>query len=561
LIGQEDVQRQSHIPYLLLVCALLIVGCSSATPHAQIPAGPGVAVRSISRALAANPQQCSDAFVAHTLDHTTTVGSSVVAVYAANGAGLALGDLDGDGRDDIVLANIGGPNTILWNEGALRFRAEPLGQGGARGVTIVDVDADGLLDIVFTRRFDKPEFFRNTGAAGAARFAAGTLPDINNTFYTLNWIDMDGDGDLDMVGASYDTEQVKEQGQIYNQRGGVGIIYYERTGDTFVLHRLANQADALAIAFPDLDRDGRPDIWVANDFNRRDNVWLQRNGGWEATMPTTRISENTMSLDLGDIDNNGVPEILATDMKPYAKDTVTMAHWLPMMKRLTRPLTSADPQIAENTLQVRGADGRWRNEGYQRFVDSSGWSWSGKFGDLDRDGALDIYIVNGMIAAGLFDHLPNAELVEENMAFRNDGRGYFSPAPEWGLGHTASGRGMSMADLDGDGDLDIVVNNLESPAMVFENRLCGGDNLLVDLRWPASGNTRAIGAQLALTTSAGVFYRDVRAASGYLSGDSSVVHFGIPAGATLTRLDITWPDGAVSSVDGLQGQTQITVTR
>jgi hypothetical protein len=120
---------------------------------------------------------------------------------------------------------------------------------------------------------------------------------------------------------------------------------------------------------------------------------------------------------------------------------------------------------------------------------------------------------------------------------------------------------MSMADLDGDGDLDIVVNNLRSPALLFENRLCGGAALEVDLRWPASKNPYAIGAQLALRTSAGTYYRDVRAASGYLSGDPARIHFGVPAGVVPRQLEIRWPDGATSIVDRLTVQRLVTVTR
>jgi enediyne biosynthesis protein E4 len=288
---------------------------------------------------------------------------------------------------------------------------------------------------------------------------------------------------------------------------------------------------------------------------------VQPNGRWQKAAPFAYTSENTMSSDVGDIDNNGRPEIFATDMKPADKDLATMARWLPMMKLMTKPLTSLDPQHVENTLQVNDGSGHWSNQGYERFVDSSGWSWSGKFGDLDNDGFLDIYVVNGMIAAGLFDHLPNHELVEPNMAYRNDGRGSFTVASQWGLGSLASGRGMSMADLNGDGKLDIVVNNLQSPAQLFENRLCGGAGLAVDLFWPASQNTRAIGAQLALHTSAGTFYRDVRATSGYLSGDPPQIHFGLPQNAVAQRLEIRWPDGKLSTIANPAAQTSISVTR
>jgi hypothetical protein len=278
-------------------------------------------------------------------------------------------------------------------------------------------------------------------------------------------------------------------------------------------------------------------------------------------MPFQKITEYTMGIDIGDINNTGHQAIFATDMKPYSKDTATMAKWLPMMKVIMVPLSSRDPQYAENTLQIQQTDTLWRDEAYERFVDSSGWSWSGKFGDLDNDGFLDLYIVNGMIGTYLFDYLPNNELVEPNLAFHNDGTGHFSEMSAWGLADTASGRGMSMADLDGDGDLDIVVNNVRSLAKVFENQLCGGSSLQLDLRWPSSKNTYGLNAHVALETSAGTYLRDVRSNSGYLSGDSSRLHFGFPTGTTLKKLTIIWSDGATSNIESLAPHTLVRATR
>jgi hypothetical protein len=210
---------------------------------------------------------------------------------------------------------------------------------------------------------------------------------------------------------------------------------------------------------------------------------------------------------------------------------------------------------------VRAGGSRWRNQATRSGVDASGWSWAGRLGDLDNDGAQDIYIVNGMIAFDMFGHLPNGELVEENRAYRNRGDGIFDPAPEWALGSTASGRGMVMADLDEDGDLDIVVNNLRSRAQLFENQLCTGANLQVELLWPGSQNYHAIGAQVLLHTSSGVQLRDMRASGGYLSGDPARVHFGFPAEANLETLEVVWPDGARSQIDAPQAQTRLVLIR
>ncbi len=559
-----------NLPYgvmMLALCSVVVIGagCSSASPppFTEPPASRIVAARVETQPLSDSRQPCGS-FIAHDLPHITRAATRTPALYESNGAGLAVGDLDGDGDLDIVLANLSDPNTLLWNEGNLQFRAEPLGEGRVRGLTIVDVDGDGLLDIVGTRQFDKPVWWRNTGMEGAARFEEVTLPDVNNWFYTLTFADLDGDGDLDLVAASYDTEIQKQQGLIFQYRGGgVGVFVYERHGASYRAYRLSNEADALAIALPDLNDDGRRDIWVAHDFNRLDDVWLQGDtlDEWTRFELPERISENPMSLDMGDIDNDGVAELFATDMKPVRQDAATLARWLPAMHRLTKPLTSADPQHAENMLLMRRSDGRWRNEAYERRVDATGWSWSGVFGDLDRDGWLDLYVVNGMIAAGLLDYLPDSELLEENVALRNVGDGHFAAAPEWRLGSSRSGRGMGMADLDGDGDLDIVVNNLVTPAQLFENRLCGGASLLVDLRMPGSANPFAIGAELTLITGMGRLTRDVRVTAGYLSGASSQVHFGLPDDVKVERLEVRWPDGAFSIVEAPLPQQRLLIVR
>jgi hypothetical protein len=160
-----------------------------------------------------------------------------------------------------------------------------------------------------------------------------------------------------------------------------------------------------------------------------------------------------------------------------------------------------------------------------------------------------------------FPNLPGHELVETNQAFRNSGDGRFVPMPDWGLDSTRGGRGMSIADVDDDGDLDIVVNNLNSPAQLFENQLCEGSSLEVDLFSPDSQNTRAIGATLMLHTDVGTYYRDVKAASGYVSGDAARIHFGFPKTAHLQQLEIRWPDSQVTMVDTPTINTLLKVTR
>ena len=188
--------------------------------------------------------------------------------------------------------------------------------------------------------------------------------------------------------------------------------------------------------------------------------------------------------------------------------------------------------------------------------------------DVDGDGRLDLVFTHAGnrpslwrtdvgLAPPAFQRVPPRQFIgrynpysiawaEENQALRNDGTGHFAPAPEWGLGATESGRGMSFADLDNDGDLDIVVNNFAKPSVLFENRLCGGAAMQVELHWEGSLNSRAIGAQLRLHTDGGRYVREMRASSGYISSLPARVHFGLgdAAGRDVQLLEVVWPTAA-----------------
>ena len=501
---------------------------------------------------------CPGRFVEHVLEHTTGAGGGRIGLYASNGAGVGVGDLDGDGDLEIVLANLAGPNTVHWNEGVLRFRVERLPVGASRAVHLIDADGDGRLDLFFTHSVAPPTLWLNADNSDGPKFVRVDAG-VREPLYTADWADFDADGDLDLAGATYDAE-------LHSVAPGAsgGVFVYRNGGDPRAAGgllrldtELAARSLALAVLASDLDGDGRIDIAVGNDFFLPDYEWLWSADGWYPGGLFGRMAHNTMSLDAGDVDNDGRLDLLATDMKPYASDAESRRAWEP----LQLPPAPDPAQINRNVLQIAGDGGAYREQGLEWGIDASGWSWSSKFGDLDNDGFLDAYIVNGMIAVELFEHLPGDELVEENQAFRNVQGTRFVPAPEWGLGARESGRGMSMADLDVDGDLDIVINNLASPARLFENRLCGGDHLQMDLRWPAAANRYAVGAQVRLETSTGNYLRTVRAAGGYLSGDAPRLHFGVPAGSRLLAARIVWPDGKRSVLQAPPLNHLITVTR
>lgn len=507
---------------------------------------------------------CTGHFVTHTLPFATGIRIREINTYESNGAGLAINDLDNDGDLDLAFASIDDRSAILWNQGNLQFTEEEIDDQFTRSVAIVDVDGDRALDLVFTHRgLQSLSYWRNQGALiDGKRFVQTPLPGVDNYAYTMAWADLTGDGSLDLVTGAYNIE-LKQQGiEKPETDARAGLVFYERQKDGFTAQPLAPNTQALSIALIDLNGDQQRDIWVANDFALPDRIWLRQEGEWQPNKPFERTSYSTMSIDWADIANVGAWALYTTDMNPYDTSTAVLASWLPVIAQLEiyHQHEWGDPQIMANTLQIRDGD-RWREEGNARRIDATGWSWASKFGDLDQDGYLDLYVVNGMIAQNLFKHLPNGELVEENQALRNQGDGTFERMPDWQLGSTSSGRGMSMADLDNDGDLDIVVNNLRQSAQLFENQLCTGASLQVEVRWPESANPFGIGTQVRLQTSMGPMLRDVRVISSYLAGDPVRVHFGFPEDTTLEAIDILWPDGARSRVEAPPAGQLLEVTR
>ncbi len=501
-----------------------------------------------------NISSCADTFIKHPLDHITRAHGEEVTYYDSNGAGVAVGDLDNDGDLELVLANLDGDNAIFWNEGGLSFREEALTHGDSRAVTLVDVNGDGWLDLVFTQSLGSLSYWKNV----QGRFERSVLKGVTQKAYTMLWDDLDADGDLDLATASYDSLLEKDLRDSFLFSSGAGVFVYENTPDGFLETRLAERSQALAVTLFDIDEDGKRDILVGNDFEVPDYAYLNTPEGWQEVSPFETTTRNTMSFDTGDVDNDGRLELFATDMKPDFSDPKALAAWMPLMEKSYQRNVSKKVQTEENVLYSR-TEGGFENLAYTYKLDATGWSWAGKFGDLDNDGRLDLYVVNGMRANEVFAHLPNDELVEENQVFRNTKQG-FEPVPEWNLNAREGGRGMTMADMDNDGDLDIVVNNLESPAVLFENQLCGGAGLELDL-FQSDKNTRGLGATLKLHTSEGTLTREIKSGSGYLSGDAPRIHLGIPEDASLSHLDILWTDGAVSTLTDLSAHTLLTVTR
>ncbi|MEY3989046.1 MAG: hypothetical protein RI985_127 [Chloroflexota bacterium] len=535
--------------------ALILSACSSVA-HAPAWDSPTVDTTITSNSLS-KPSVCTNTFRKIPLQHTVKLPEPVT-LFVSNGSGVATGDVNGDGLIDIVLANIAGDTTLALNQGALRFEEIGLSLPHTRAIQLVDVDGDGLIDISATHRNAGMSILKNMG---------GTPPTFQNIAHTIRtkntysmlWHDFDGDGLLDVVTGSYDAEVLRGGSQSLFEHQHRGVFLHQQTIDgTFVTTQLATEANALAITALDVDYDGHDDIVVGNDFDLRDAVWIHQNGTWVYHEPFVSTPHSTMSYDVGDVNRDGQPELFAADMNPYQTDVVTMASWLPVTSNMNQFHPADDPQLMENAMLQRQQNGRWSTIGRAVATTATGWSWSSRLNDFDNDGWLDLYVVNGMIAQELFPYLADHALVEENQALRFDGQ-RFVPMPQWQLNDTASGRGMATADFDNDGDIDVVINNLQSASVIYENQLCGGNSIQLDLRQTGT-NPFAVGAHIRVVTDAGTDWQSVMLGRGYLSGATTRIHVGLGE-RVIQAIDIRWPDGKTSRITAPAAHRIYTIER
>ena len=547
-------QIRPQVAVVAVITALVLSSCGTSADQAA------TAEVSVTAVEHADRGACDDTFAAVDLEHLTRGPGASQSMFDGMGAGIAVGDVDRDGDEDVVVANLSGDSSLLWNDGDLQFRREPLIEGRFRQVIIVDSDGDGNNDVVFTTGVGRPLLMRNTGSGSVAdeRFERDEIDGLDAYTYSMAWGDLGGDGDLDAVTGAYNAELTAERRLNLGNKGGVGL--FEREDGSFVHTQMATESQALAARIGDIDGDGRDDIYVGNDLATPDYIWFaEEDNSWTQATPFDQTAFSTMGIDASDIDNDGDLDLFATDMKPMDDRPETIDAYANVQSDIEAS-PSDDIQRPENVLLLSTSDG-FASDAPSFGVEATGWSWSGIFGDLDNDGYVDLYVVNGMVADNLFGHLPDSSLVETNQAFRNVDGKTFAPAAKWQLNDTTGGRGLAMADLDFDGDLDIVVNNLNAPSRLYENRLCGGNAVTVALQWPDTGNSDAIGSLVRLRNDRGTLVRTVEAARGYLSGASTVLHFGLGEATDPVEIEVVWPDGETATIGDLDVNQHVTVTR
>lgn len=540
-----------------------------------------------------------------------------------NGSGVALGDVDGDGRCDLYFCRLEGPNALYRNLGDWHFEdlTATAGVGcegqASTGAVLEDVDGDGDLDLLVNGVGTGTRLFKNDGHGHFEEIRTTRLVrQFGSTSLAL--ADIDGDGDLDLYVGNYRTDTFKdfppglkvdarhEGGRVVVTPEDRFIPLAERSGGVEVLERGErdflyindgqggfapvswtkggfHNADGsllkepptdwdLSVAFRDLNGDGAPDLYTCSDFAHwRDRGWWNEPGkGFRAWPPEVQRcqSVSAMSIDSADINRDGLVDFFVTDM--VSRHHRDRQRQRPNMLRglENHPVEdpSFSPEVPHNTLFLNRGDGTFAEIAQFSGVHWSEWSWSGAFLDVDLDGFEDLLITTGNFhdvqdadtmwkVAQVHDHNPRENnlkylrwfpaLDTPCLAFRNRGDLTFQECgADWGFNRTGVSQGMAFADLDNDGDLDVVINNLNAPASLLQNRTTA-PRAAVRLKG-AGGNVRGIGARIEVR--GGPVFQSQEMISGgrFVSCDDAERVFAAGNATNLLDIDVHWRSGFVT---------------
>lgn len=531
-----------------------------------------------------------------------------------NGGGVAVADVNQDSLPDIYLTANRGENRLYLNQGSFSFMdvTKQAGVAGSKpwttGASFVDINDDGLLDIYVTNsgEFDidkrRNELFINNGDGSFTESANDYGLDDPGYSIHAAFFDYDLDGDLDMYllnnsdASIVDFDLDKEYRSIRDEMGGDKL--YRNDGGFFsdVSEKAGIYSPeigfSLSAAISDLNRDGYPDIYVANDFFEYDYLYMNNGDGtFDEVLKEqiNSISAASMGSDIADINNDGWPDIYVTDMLPLTdertKQITTFENWERFSMKKSQ---GYHYQVTRNTLQLNNANGTYSEVGRLAGIQASDWSWATLIADFDLNGYSDILITNGLI-----QDITNLDYIEEinrpdmvrsiiqdenvnfdqlidmipstpipNVVYANEGGLVFTErAKEWGLGEPGYSSGASWADFDNDGDLDLVVNNVNKHAKIFKNRSVEYLNnqwLHVDLKGE-SPNRYAIGASVEVWADRSYWYREHFLQRGYQSSVDPGMFFGLANHDTIDSLKVNWPDGRISVLKNVESSQSITV--
>jgi len=520
--------------------------------------------------------------------------------YMYNGAGVAIADFDQDGLQDVYFTANMVSNKLYRNLGSFKFEditesSKTNTSNWSNGVAITDINQDGYPDIYVCRGGPRSSsnqeranlLFINNGMKGEElafkeEAAKWGLADEGYSVQA-NFFDYDGDGDLDMYllsNALVDFNRNTSRPKDRTGKAPSADKLFRNNGDhTFTdVSKEANiliEGFGLGVESCDMNLDGWPDIYVSNDFLTDDFLYINQKDGTfknEIADYMQHLTFNGMGNDIADINNDGLMDVVVLDMLPPDNK-----RWkLTMMGNNYDEFQNArddgyQPQYIRNTLQLNNGNGSFSEIGQSLGIDATEWSWSALFADYDHDSRKDLFITNGyrqditnldfmvygnnVLTMGTeeanrakrleaLNKLPGIKL--PNFLFKNSGNLQFKDiSNESGFTKPTFSNGSAYADLDNDGDLDLVINNIDDPAGVFRNNIeIDSANTYLKFRFQGSApNLEGIGSQVEIYYGEELQKQYFTPYRGYLSTVESALHFGLGKTTKLDSIRVTWPNG------------------
>ncbi|MEO6960450.1 MAG: VCBS repeat-containing protein [Puia sp.] len=544
--------------------------------------------------------------------------------YLYNGGGVSIGDLNNDGLQDILFTGNMSPDRIYLNKGNLQFEDITSQTGFSSrdkwktGAVIVDVNGDGLQDIYLcysgpgTDAERANELYINTGIVdGIPHFREAAKEyglDAPGTFTTMvSFFDMDNDGDLDMFMVNHGdmfynpffnseklrkTRHPKFGNRLYRNDNG----HFTDVSDSAHIDG-SGLNFGLSASISDINNDGWPDIYVTNDYDERDFLYLNNHDGTfkeVLNIAAKHISEFSMGSDIADYNNDGKTDVIVPDMLPEDNFRQKTLKGPDNYDKYTlRQSLGYHRQQMRNTLQLNNGNDKngvpiFSEVGQLAGVSNTDWSWSPLFADFDNDGWKDLFISNGVlrdmtnldfVKYGLMyssksenetqDKKKMWEQISQmktpvlhNYIFHNNRDLSFTDATkDWGIVKNSVSNGATYADLDNDGDLDIVINNLNDEATIYQNHASEHKNThYLRLRLVGENkNTSGIGAKVFVKTKTTDQIQEEYLTRGFQSSVDPVMHIGLGKDSIISSLIVEWPGGKRSQLEQLRADTMITI--